>query len=91
MEQTRTTYYCDRCNKDCAWHSNSEVVISQREGPGQFWSRFHVRIIRKHGMYNEAKEDIADLCQDCAADLFTKAVVGIKVGLDENKQQRESK
>ena len=79
MKIESTTYHCEVCQKKLKTYNNNLDIVTElnEENP---WSRLHVKIIHRHGMYNDAEEEQADLCKPCAIKILTDALNRVKKG-----------
>jgi hypothetical protein len=79
---TREEYCCDKCGKKLPTHGNQVAIqtdlTKEWDNP---WSRLRVTIEHRHGMHNDGKTEVADLCKKCATDLLTNALKQVKSGV----------
>jgi hypothetical protein len=75
---TTTVYNCDKCNKRITYSSCLDIMTSLTEAV--CWSRLHVRIIRIHGIHNDANYDKAFLCKKCTMMLLKDALERVEKG-----------
>lgn len=83
MENTHTTYSCDRCGSVCKRQQNSNFVFLLSEEYIN-WARLHVNIVYRSGAHNNFKDRPVDLCKKCAVFMLEHALAGAKNGVDRN-------
>jgi hypothetical protein len=79
-KHTIVIYTCEKCNKELKGYRGVLDIVTDLLGSLNYWSRLHVYIIHRHGVHNDAKEERAELCQDCTIALLKDALRRVQSG-----------